>query len=188
MRKKKFPSQKCKLNDIVVVRPGEKIPVDGEVISGHAAVDQSSVTGESVPAEAGIGSRVYAATILKQGMLKVHTQAVGAQIHVSGASSKWWRMPKRIAPRSSDLPIRSAHIICPWSWALPRSRFCSAAIHLSTAAVLLVACSCTIALATPIAMLATMGANAKRGVLIKGGKYLETLARADVLLIERPGL
>ena len=79
---KEIPIAEVKLDDIVIVRPGEKIPVDGEVISGHAAVDQSSVTGESVPAEAGVGSRVYAATVLKQGMLKVHTQAVGAAVHV----------------------------------------------------------------------------------------------------------
>ena len=76
---KEIPIAEVQVNDIVVVRPGEKIPVDGEVVSGQGAVDQSSVTGESMPTEAGVGSHVNAATILKQGTLKVRTQDVGAE-------------------------------------------------------------------------------------------------------------
>ncbi|MBM4427299.1 MAG: cation-translocating P-type ATPase, partial [Chloroflexi bacterium] len=76
---KEIPIAEVEMNDVVIVRPGETIPVDGEVIAGHAAVDQSSVTGESMPVEAGVGSQVRGATILKQGTLKVRTQAVGAQ-------------------------------------------------------------------------------------------------------------
>lgn len=183
---KEIPVAEVQLNQIVIVRPGEKIPVDGEVFAGHATVDQSSVTGESVPVEARLGSRVYAATILKHGMLKVKTQAVGAQSTfgrvikmVEDAEAHRARV-QRFADTFSAYYLPVVMGIAIFTYLLSRN-------PLSTAAVLLVACSCSIALATPIAMLATIGANAKRGVLIKGGKYLETLARADVLLIDKTG-
>lgn len=183
---KEIPVSEVKLDDIVVIRPGEKIPVDGEVIAGHAAVDQSSVTGESTPADAGIGSKVYAATLLKQGTLKVKTQAVGAQ-------STFGRVVKMVeeaeAHRATvqQFADKFSTYYLPVVMGIAALTFLFTRDPLSTAAVLLVACSCTIALATPIAMLATIGANAKHGVLIKGGKYLETLARADVLLIDKTG-
>ena len=183
---KEVPISEVELNDVVIVRPGERIPVDGEVVAGHAAVDQSSVTGESVPAEAGIGSRVYAVTILKQGMLKVKTQAVGAQ-------STFGRVIKLVEDAESQradvqqfADTFSAYYL-PIVLGIAALTFFFSHNPLATAAVLLVACSCSIALATPIAMLATVGANARRGILIKGGKYLETLARADVLLIDKTG-
>lgn len=183
---KEIPIAEVRLNDIIIVRPGEKIPVDGEVVAGHAAVDQSSVTGESVPAEAGIGSRVFAATVLKQGMLKVQTQAVGAQ----STFGRVIKMVEDAEAQRADVQrfadTFSAYYL-PIVMAIAALTFIFSRNPLSTAAVLLVACSCSIALATPIAMLATIGANAKRGVLIKGGKYLETLARADVLLIDKTG-
>ena len=183
---KEIPIGEVKLNDIVVIRPGEKIPVDGEVIAGHAAVDQSSVTGESTPADAGIGSKVYAATLLTQGTLKVKTQAVGAQ-------STFGRVVKMVeeaeAHRATvqQFADKFSTYYLPVVMGIAALTFLFTRNPLSTAAVLLVACSCTIALATPIAMLATIGANAKYGVLIKGGKYLETLARADILLIDKTG-
>lgn len=183
---KEVPIAEVKLEDTIIVRPGEKIPVDGEVIAGNAAVDQSSVTGESAPAEAGIGSRVYAATILKQGTLKIKTQAVGA-------SSTFGRVVKMVeeaeAHRANvqQFADKFSAYYLPIVMGIAALTFLISRNALATAAVLLVACSCTIALATPIAMLATIGANAKHGVLIKGGKYLETLARADVLLIDKTG-
>jgi Cu+-exporting ATPase len=183
---KEIPIAEVGLNDIVIVRPGEKIPVDGEVVSGLAVVDQSSVTGESIPVEAGIGSLVYAATVLTQGMLKVKTQAVGAQ-------STFGRVVKLVEDAEAHradvqrFADRFSAYYLPIVMGIAVLTFLFSRNPLSTAAVLLVACSCSIALATPIAMLATIGSNARRGVLIKGGKYLETLARADVLLIDKTG-
>lgn len=185
-QEKDIPIAEVQLNDIVVIRPGEKIPVDGEVIAGHAAVDQSSVTGESMPVEAGIGSQVRGATILKQGTLKVRTQAVGAQsmfgrvIKMVEEAEAHRADVQQFADKFSTYYLPVVAGIATLTFLLTRN-------PLSTAAVLLVACSCTIAIATPIAMLATIGSNAQRGVLIKGGKYLETLARADVLLIDKTG-
>ena len=180
------PIADVRVDNVVIVRPGEKIPVDGEVISGQGAVDQSSVTGESMPTEAGVGSRVFAATLLKQGTLKVRTQAVGAEstfgrvIKLVEEAEAHRADVQRFADKFSTYYLPVVMSIAALTFLFSRN-------PLATAAVLLVACSCTIALATPIAMLATIGANAKRGVLIKGGKYLETLARADVLLIDKTG-
>jgi Cu+-exporting ATPase len=183
---KEIPIAEVQVNDIVVIRPGEKIPVDGEVVSGRAAVDQSSVTGESMPVEAGVGSRVSAATLIKQGTLKVKTQAVGSEstfgrvIKMVEEAEAHRADVQRFADKFSAYYLPVVAGIAALTFLFTRN-------PLATAAVLLVACSCTIALATPIAMLATIGMNAKHGVLIKGGKYIETLARADVLLIDKTG-
>lgn len=174
------------LDDIVIVRPGEKIPVDGEVIAGHAAVDQSSVTGEAMPVEAGIGSQVRGATILKQGTLKVRTQAVGAQ-SMFGRVIKMVEEAEAHRADVQQFADKFSAYYLPVVASIAALTFLFSRNPLATAAVLLVACSCTIALATPIAMLATIGMNAKHGVLIKGGKYIETLARANVLLIDKTG-
>ncbi|GJQ37173.1 MAG: copper-translocating P-type ATPase [Anaerolineaceae bacterium] len=181
-----IPISEVQLDDIVIVRPGEKIPVDGEVIAGHAAVDQSSVTGEAMPVEAGIGSQVRGATILKQGTLKVRTQAVGAQ-SMFGRVIKMVEEAEAHRADVQQFADKFSAYYLPVVASIAALTFLFSRDPLATAAVLLVACSCTIALATPIAMLATIGMNAKHGVLIKGGKYIETLARADVLLIDKTG-
>ncbi|MBK6794684.1 MAG: cadmium-translocating P-type ATPase [Anaerolineales bacterium] len=183
---KEIPVSEVQLNDIVIIRPGEKIPVDGEVIAGHAAVDQSSVTGESMPVEAGIGSQVRGATIVKQGTLKVRTQAVGAQ-SMFGRVIKMVEEAEAHRADVQQFADKFSAYYLPVVAGIAALTFLFTHDPLATAAVLLVACSCTIALATPIAMLATIGSNAKRGVLIKGGKYLEILARADILLIDKTG-
>ncbi|MFN8401349.1 MAG: cation-translocating P-type ATPase [Anaerolineales bacterium] len=183
---KEIPIADVQLDDIVIVRPGEKIPVDGEVIAGHAAVDQSSVTGEAMPVEAGIGSQVRGATILKQGTLKVRTQAVGAQ-SMFGRVIKMVEEAEAHRADVQQFADKFSAYYLPVVASIAALTFLFSRDPLATAAVLLVACSCTIALATPIAMLATIGMNAKHGVLIKGGKYIETLARADVLLIDKTG-
>lgn len=183
---KDIPINEVQIDHIVVIRPGEKIPVDGEVISGQGAVDQASVTGESMPVEAGVGSRVFAATLLKQGTLKVRTQAVGAE-STFGRVIKMVEEAELHRANVQQFADKFSAYYLPVVMGIAALTFLFSRNLLATAAVLLVACSCTIALATPIAMLATIGANAKRGVLIKGGKYLETLAHADVLLIDKTG-
>lgn len=181
-----IPISEVQLNDVVIVRLGEKIPVDGEVVAGHAAVDQSSVTGESMPVEAGIGSRVSAATLIKQGTLKVKTKAVGSE----STFGRVIKMVEEAEAHRADVQQfadKFSAYYLPVVASIAALTFLISRNPLATAAVLLVACSCSIALATPIAMLATIGLNAKHGVLIKGGKYIETLARADVLLIDKTG-
>ena len=180
------PIGEVKVGGIVVVRPGEIIPVDGEVISGQATVDQAAITGESMPVEAGPGSKVFAATLANLGSLKVRATHLGPDTTfgrvvklVEEAESQRADV-QRFADKFTGYYLPLVAGIAGLTLLITRN-------PLSTAAVLVVACSCSIALATPIAMLASIGAGAKRGLLIKGGKHLETLARADVLLIDKTG-
>jgi Cd2+/Zn2+-exporting ATPase/Cu+-exporting ATPase len=174
------------IGDVVVVRPGELIPVDGEVLSGHATIDQATITGEPVPVDAGPGAQVYAATIAQLGSLRVRTARVGpdttfGQVVKMVEEAEAHRADvQRLADKFTAYYIPVVAGVALLTYLISRNA-------LSTAAVLVVACSCSIALATPIAMLASIGAAAKRGLLIKGGKYLETLAKADVLLIDKTG-
>jgi P-type Cu+ transporter len=180
------PVGEVKVGDIVVVRPGEKIPVDGEVISGHATVDQATITGESLPVEALPGSKVFAATIAQQGALRIRAVHVGADttfgrvIKLVEEAEAHRADVQRIADRFSAYYLPIVIGVALVTFLLSRNT-------LATAAVLVVACSCSFAIATPIAMLASVGAAAKRGLLIKGGKYLESLARADVVLLDKTG-
>lgn len=172
--------------DVVVVRPGQQIPVDGEVLSGQATVNQAAITGESMPVDVGPGSGVFAATIAQLGSLRVRAARVGADttfgkvIKLVEEAEAHRADVQRIADKFSAYYLPVVATIAALTFLLRRD-------PLATTAVLVVACSCSFALATPIAMLASIGAAAKRGLLIKGGKYLEILARADVLLVDKTG-
>lgn len=174
------------INEIVIVRPGEKIPVDGEVISGQATIDQATITGESMPVEVSNGSRVFAATVAKLGSLRVKTLRVGADTTFGRVVKMVEEAEIHRADVQRFADKFSAYYL-PIVTGIAASTFLISRNPLSTAAVLVVACSCSIALATPVAMLASIGGSAKRGLLIKGGKYLETLARADVVLVDKTG-
>ncbi|MCS6925248.1 MAG: cation-translocating P-type ATPase [Candidatus Binatia bacterium] len=180
------PVGEVQVGEIVIVRPGEQIPVDGEVTSGHATVDQAAITGESMPVEVGPGTHVFAATFARLGSLRIRATRVGADttfgrvITLVEEAEAHRAEVQRTADRFSAYYLPVVVIIAALTFLLSHN-------PLATAAVLVVACSCSFALATPVAMLASIGAAAKRGVLIKGGKYLEALARADVLLVDKTG-
>ncbi len=139
-----------------------------------------------MPVEAGPGGRVFAATLLSLGSLRVRATHVGADttfgrvIRLVEEAEAHRAAVQRIADRFSAYYLPVVAGVALLTFLLRRD-------PLATAAVLVVACSCSFALATPIAMLASIGAGAKRGLMIKGGKYLETLARADALLIDKTG-
>ncbi len=181
-----IPAAEVQVGETVIVRPGEKIPVDGEVVSGSATVDQASITGEPLPVEMGPGGHVYAATIAQLGSLRVKAISVGPDTtygHILRLveHAEAHRAPvQRIADRFSAYYLPVVAVIATLTLLISRD-------PLATAAVLVVACSCAFALATPIAMMASIGAGAQHGMLIKGGKYLEQLARADVVLIDKTG-
>ncbi|MCL5999624.1 MAG: cadmium-translocating P-type ATPase [Chloroflexi bacterium] len=181
-----LPVAQVRPGEVVVVRPGEKIPVDGEVLDGQATVDQAAITGESMPVETGPGAKVYAATLARLGHLRVRTTHAGADT----TFGRVIRMVEEAEAHRADvqrMADRFSGYYLPVVLGIALLTFVIRGDPLATAAVLVVACSCSIALATPIAMLASIGAGARRGLLIKGGKYLETLARADVLLIDKTG-
>ncbi|MFA9406294.1 MAG: heavy metal translocating P-type ATPase [Anaerolineales bacterium] len=180
------PIEDVREGDIVLMRPGETVPVDGVVRSGQAAVDQSSVTGESIPVDVYQGIHVYAATIIRQGSVQVRTTKVGEDTTFGHVV----RMVEEAEANRSEIQSFADKFS---GYFLPLVLLAAALTYiisrdpLATVAVLVVSCSCAIALATPIAMLASVGAAAKHGLLIKGGKYIEALARADVLLIDKTG-
>lgn len=180
------PIAEVKVGATVIVRPGEKIPVDGEVISGHATLDQSAITGESMPVEVAPGSHVFAAALARLGSLRVKTTRVGGDT-TFGRVVKLVEEAEAHRADVQRLADKFSGYYLPVVTGLAALTFLISRNPLATAAVLVVACSCSVALATPIAMLASVGAAAKRGLLIKGGKYLESLARADVLLIDKTG-
>lgn len=180
------PIGQVRPGDVVVVRPGETIPVDGEVLSGQATINQAAITGEAMPVEAGPGAQVFAATQATLGSLRLRATRIGADttfgrvITLVEEAEAHRADVQRIADRFSGYFLPVVGTIALLTFLVSRD-------PLATAAVLVVACSCSLALATPIAMLATIGAAAKRGILIKGGKHVETLARADVLLLDKTG-
>ena len=181
-----LPVADVKVGEIVIVRPGERIPADGEVISGQATMDQAAITGESMPVEVSNGSHVFAATIAKLGSLRVKVLRIG----VDTTFGRVVKLVEEAEANRADVQRfadKFSAYYLPIVAGIAALTFLISRNPLSTAAVLVVACSCSIALATPVAMLASIGASAKRGLLIKGGKYLEMLARADVVFVDKTG-
>jgi Cd2+/Zn2+-exporting ATPase/Cu+-exporting ATPase len=180
------PVGEVKIGEVVVVRPGDKIPVDGLVISGQATVEQAAITGESIPVEVSEGDNVFAATIARLGNLRIRTTQVGTDTTFGKAI----KMVEEAEAHRADVQLiadRFSAYYLPVVVVVAVVSFLFTRNTLASAAVLVVACSCSFALATPIAMLASIGAAAKRGLLIKGGKYLELLAGANVLLVDKTG-
>lgn len=172
--------------DIVVVRPGEKIPVDGRVVAGSATVNQAAITGEAMPLELEAGSRVFAASVILSGSLRVEATAVG-QDSTFGKVIRLVEEAEGNKAQVQRTADRFAGYYLPVVAAIALLTFLLRRDPLATAAVLVVACSCSFALATPIAMLASIGSAARGGLLVKGGRYLELLDRVDTLLVDKTG-
>lgn len=174
------------VGDTVLVRPGERVPVDGVVVRGAGSIDQSMLTGESVPVDVSEGSNVWAATLVTTGSIRVAVQATGTAstygrvVRLAEEAEANRGEVQRWADRFSTIYLPIVAVIAAVTYIVGRD-------PLATAAVLVVACSCSFALATPIAMMASIGAAARQGLLVKGGVHLETLPHATVLLIDKTG-
>jgi len=185
-REEVLPLDQVAPGEVVIVRPGERVPVDGVVLDGQATIDQAAITGESMPVEVENGSTVYAATLARLGHLKVRTERVGRD-------TTFGRVVKLVEEAEANrgtvqrVADRFSAIYLPIVAAIALLTYLLSGNVIATVAVLVVACSCSFALATPIAMMASIGAAAKRGLLIKGGKYIEALRGADVLLVDKTG-
>lgn len=182
------------VGDILVVKPGEKIPVDGVVLEGYSAVDESMLTGESIPVEKKVGSQVVGASINKNGLLKFQATKVGrdtalAQIiklveDAQGSKAPIARMADIIAGYFVPVVIAIA-IIAGIAWYISgQSVVFSLTIFI---AVLVIACPCALGLATPTAIMVGTGKGAEHGVLIKGGQPLEVAHTIDTIVFDKTG-
>ncbi len=180
------PIEQVQVGETVIVRPGEKIPVDGEVSSGQATVNQAAITGESMPVEVGPGAHVFAASFAQLGHLRIRVTAVGEDTTFGCVIKLVEEAEQHRAPiqRVAD---KFAGWYLPVVVTVATGTFLASGKLLATAAVLVVACSCSFAIATPVAVIASIGASARRGLLIKGGRYLEVLAKATVVVLDKTG-
>ncbi|HKI57651.1 MAG TPA: cation-translocating P-type ATPase [Trueperaceae bacterium] len=180
------PAEEVEVGDVVIVRPGEAIPVDGTVLAGRASVDQATITGESAPLDAEPGAQVFAATLAQLGSLRVRAERVGPDT-TFGQTVRLVQEAEANRGRTQGVADRFATWYLPVVAAIALATFLLRGDLLAAVAVAVVACSCAFALATPVAMLASIGAAAKRGLLIRGGLVIEALARADTVLLDKTG-
>ncbi|MDP9442019.1 MAG: heavy metal translocating P-type ATPase, partial [Actinomycetota bacterium] len=188
------PVEQVRVGDLLRVRPGEKIPVDGEVVDGRSAVDESMLTGESVPVDKKPGDRVAGATINAQGALTIRATAVGsdtalAQIvrlveEAQGTKAPVQRLADRISGIFVPVVLALAGLTFVGWWVLAGD---AVAGVVAAVAVLIIACPCALGLATPTAIMVGTGRGASMGVLIKGGEVLERSKRIDTVVFDKTG-
>ncbi|MEY7999515.1 heavy metal translocating P-type ATPase [Clostridium sp. Mt-5] len=179
-------ASEVKTDDILLIRPGEAIPVDGEILSGITSIDQSIMTGESVPVDRMIGDEVYQGTINQQGVIKIKAINLGDD----SSLKKMIRLVRQAEENKAPI-VRIAD-----KWArilVPVALGCSLLIWLLTKNIyravtaLVVFCPCSLILATPTAMMAAIGNATKKGILIKSGSAVEAVAKIDTLVMDKTG-
>ena len=172
--------------ETIIIRPGERIPADGTVTKGHSFVDQASITGESLPVEKIEGSKVFAGTINKDGVLEASVEKIGRDttfgkiIQIVEQAEKSKAPVQRIADRLAAGLVYFALGAAVLTFIVTRN-------VTSTIAVIIVAGACGVAAGTPLAILAGIGSAARRGIIIKGGLYLEQLNRIDTVVLDKTG-
>jgi P-type Cu+ transporter len=172
--------------DIVLIRPAAEIPVDGEVVSGHSTVDQSSITGESIPAEKMPGAAVFAGTTNHSGVLEVRTERLGLDTVFGRVIDAVERAEKTRAP-VQKLADRLAAWLVYFAMASAVLTFLVTHNIRSSIAVVIVAGACGIAAGTPLAVLGAIGRAAHGGAVVKGGRYMEALGTVDTVVLDKTG-
>jgi Cu+-exporting ATPase len=192
----KLPVEEVLIGDIVIVKPGEKIPVDGEIVDGHSSVDESMVTGESIPVEKTAGDEVVGATINKTGTFKFKATKVGkdtmlAQIikmveEAQGSKPPIARLVDVIASYFVPAVIGIAAItFFIWYFFGPAPALTYAVLNF--VAVMIIACPCALGLATPTSIMVGTGKGAEHGILIRGGEALETAHKLNAIVLDKTG-
>ena len=188
-----IPAEYVQIDDIVVVRPGEKIPADGAVIEGSSAVDEKMITGESIPVEKRAGDEVIGATLNKVGMLKFRAKRVGAETTLSQIIKMVEEAQASSAPiqRIADqvsgyfvVSVVAVAFLSFFGWWIggnfPQGL-------LAFIAVLIIACPCALGIATPSALMVGVGKGAEAGILIRGGEYLERAQKLTTVVFDKTG-
>ncbi|HHV28504.1 MAG TPA: copper-translocating P-type ATPase [Clostridium sp.] len=189
-----IPVEDVQVGDIIVVRPGEKIPVDGKIIEGDSSIDESMLTGESLPVEKKAGDFVTGATINKFGTFKFEATKVGkdtvlSQIIKMVEDAQGSKAPiQKIADQVSGVFVPAVIVIAIVTFAIWYlvTRELNLAI-VSAVSVLVIACPCALGLATPTAIMVGTGKGAEKGILIKGGEYLELAYKLNSVVLDKTG-
>ncbi|MBU4536379.1 MAG: heavy metal translocating P-type ATPase [Euryarchaeota archaeon] len=186
-------AETIKVGEIVVVRPGESIPVDGVVTEGESSVDQSMVTGESIPVSCRVGDEVIGATINKQGLIKFQATKVGSQTTLmqiiklvedaQSSSAPIQRLADRVSSYFVPVVVSIA-LLTLVGWTLEGD---FTAGILAFVAVLIISCPCALGIATPAALMVGVGKGAENGILIRGGEYLERTHQLNKVFFDKTG-
>lgn len=190
-----IPIEHVKKGDYIIVRPGEKIPVDGIVVDGYSSVDESMITGESIPVEKKEGDEVIGATLNKNGVLKIKATKIGAETALSQIIRLVKEAQQSKAPiqRLADVVVSyfvpvvvviASLTFMSWYFLFDQSFFFALT---ATVSVLVVACPCAMGIATPTAVMVGLGKGAENGILIKGGEYLERVHKLDTIVFDKTG-
>ena len=189
-----IPIEEVRVGDIVMVRSGSAIPVDGKVLNGRAAVDESALTGESVPVEKAQGDFVSAATINKEGYIEIHTERVGEDTTLSqiirlveqagGSKAPIARLADKIA--GVFVPVVMAIAVVTFILWLISGQSLEFALNCAIS-VLVISCPCALGLATPVAIMVATGRAAGMGVLFKNAEALENLHKIDTVILDKTG-
>lgn len=189
-----IPIEEVETGDIIVVRPGEKIPVDGTILEGFSSIDESMLTGESLPVEKKYGDFVIGATINKFGTFKFEATKVGkdtalSQIVKMVEDAQGSKAPiQKIADQVSGIfvpVVVGIALVTFLIWYFAEGNLTQAIV--SAVAVLVIACPCALGLATPTAIMVGTGKGAENGILIKGGEHLETAYKLNVVVLDKTG-
>ena len=189
-----LPVEEVRVGDLVRVRPGEKVPVDGVVVEGRSALDESMLTGESLPVDKGVGEEVIGATLNRTGGFVFRATRVGRDTTLSqivrlveeaqGSKAPMQRMVDTISGYfvSAVLGLAAVTFLV-WLFLGPSLIFALTA----TIAVLIIACPCALGLATPTAIMVGTGKAAENGILVRGGEALETTRKLDAIVLDKTG-
>lgn len=189
-----IPIEEVAVGDIIIVKPGSKIPVDGIVIEGHTSVDESMLTGESIPVEKNVGSSVVGASINKNGTIRFRAEKVGSDTAISqiiklvedaqGSKAPIAKLADIIAGYFVPVVVVIA-IVSGLAWFIAgKGTVFSLTVFI---AVLVIACPCALGLATPTAIMVGTGKGAENGILIKGGEALETTHKINTIVFDKTG-
>ena len=191
-----IPVEQVAIGDTVIIKPGEKVPVDGVVLDGRSSVDESMLTGESIPVDKQAGDQVYGATVNRNGLLRIRASRIGKDTALAriiriveeaqGSKAPIQRVADRISGVFVPIVVGLAAItFLLWIAALEPGNFAGALEK--AIAVLVIACPCALGLATPTSIMAGSGRAAEYGILFKGGEHLEQTHRIDTIILDKTG-
>ncbi|MGD0159600.1 MAG: cation-translocating P-type ATPase [Candidatus Bathyarchaeia archaeon] len=187
------PIDEVKLGEIVLVKPGDKIPVDGTVISGHSTVNQATITGESIPAEKTAGDRTFAGTLNEHGALEIKVEKIAEDTTLAHLIQLVEEAQEKKAP-IQNVADRFTTYFLPIMAILSSSVFAVSYFALGfdvalarTVTVLLVACPCALSIAVPVAVASTIGNASMNGIIIKGGTHIEKLKDVKLVAFDKTG-